>query len=115
MDKQNVITINLDCYRTKGSKVFTGRDRGISIRTKSKIDEYIKAGKTIEIIIPEMIMSINPSFLEEFLFDAVKLLGKEEFYNRVKFENKNKRYLFDTDLKEAVDRILRRSSALSKE
>ena len=72
-------TIDLELYRTPGSKVFTGRDRGIEVRTASKIDEVEKTLDKIDIIIPEDIRSINPSFLEEFLLNVVTKLKGNKF------------------------------------
>lgn len=110
----NSVTIDLENYRTKGSKVFTGRERGQNIRTESKIDELVNTKETINILIPVDIMSINPSFLEELLFNIVKKLGKEKFYKKVIFLSDSKRYNISEDLEEAVDRILRSNNALSK-
>lgn len=106
--------IDLEKYRTKGSKVFTGRERGIKIREESNIDNLIETSETVEISIPADIMSINPSFLEEFLINVVSKLGKEQFYNKVKFVTESKRYDITEDLEEAVDRILRNYNALTK-
>lgn len=103
--------INLETFRTKGSKVFTGRDRGQQDRLASKIDERITQYKLIEITIPEDIYSINPSYLEEFLVNVVQKLGKEEFLKRVKVVN-NGPYKIGRDLNEAIDRILRDQHAL---
>lgn len=106
--------IYLDEYRTPNSKVFTGRDRGIEVRKKSKIDEIEnKSDNQIVIVIPDTIRSINPSFLEEFLFNVVTKLKKEDFYKKITFKNKEWLYNFDVDLEDAVDSILRRDSALS--
>ena len=46
----NKIQIDLGTYRTIGSKVFTGRDRGIEVRDKSKInaDTFEATGKRIK-------------------------------------------------------------------
>ncbi len=111
----STITIDLENHRTKGSKVFTGRDRGIEVRTNSSIDKYIlEEGKKVDILIPIDIMSINPSFLEEFLTNVVSYLGQEDFYNFVKFKSDSKRYDISEDLEEAVDRILRKENALTK-
>lgn len=109
------IKIDLENYRTKGSKVFTGRERGRDIREKSEIDKYIKNSQNnIEISIPNNIMSVNPSFLEEFLHNVVIRLGKKQFYERVSFTSNSTRYNIDEDLEEAVDRILRINNALTK-
>lgn len=108
------IEILLENYKAQGSKVFTGRTKGQRIRTDSNIDNFIREGKNIKFIIPNDIMSINPSFLEELLFNIVKMLGKTAFFQRVYFENLNERYDFEPDLEEAVERILRQKNALSK-
>lgn len=111
------LTIDLNDYKVKGSKVFTGRDRGIEIREKTKIDSLFTNGldsDNLTIIIPPEIMSINPSFLEEFLFNIVNKLGKEKFYQKVKFSNNSECYDINEDLEEAVDRILRANNALTK-
>lgn len=105
-------TINLQDYRTPGSKVFTGRDRGVDVRESSKIDELAKEKEQITISIPEDIRSINPSFLEEFLFNVVTSLGESGFKNKFQFDNPG-RYKISDDLHEAVDRILREENALA--
>ena len=111
------LTIDLNNYKVKGSKVFTGRDRGIEIREETKIDSFFtneSDSDNLTIIIPTEVMSINPSFLEEFLFNIVNKLGKEKFYQKVKFCNESNRYDINEDLEEAIDRILRANNALTK-
>lgn len=110
----NTTNIDLETYRTKGSKVFTGRERGQKIREESKIDDLVNTNDLLTINIPSDIMSINPSFLEEFLFNTVTKLGKDNFYKKVKFVSESTRYDITEDLEEAVDRILRSNNALSK-
>ena len=107
-------TINLEEHRTKGSKVFTGRDRGITVREETDIDNLNNEYDSIIIQIPKDIMSINPSFLEEFLTNVVNNLGKEKFYNKFSFESESSRYNIEIDLEEAVERILRNENALTK-
>lgn len=109
----NQSVINLEDYRTVGSKVFTGRDRGSDVRKRSNID--VLAGSTNEVVIqvPADIRSINPSFLEEFLYNVVQTLGKESFYEHVKFKFLGTRYDIGKDVDEAVDRILRKKNALA--
>lgn len=108
------IVIDLEKYRTKGSKVFTGRERGQNIRFESNIDKLVEQYEIVEISIPENVMSVNPSFLEEFLYNVVKKFGNLEFYKKIKFISESKRYNIENDLNEAVERILRTSNALTK-
>lgn len=105
------IVIDLNKYKAEGSKVFTGRDRGQSVREKSKIDSLAEQSGNIQIIVPEDIYSINPSFLEEFLVNVVQSLGKVGFWKKFSLENKGE-YKVDKDLNEAIDRILRTNNAL---
>lgn len=104
-------TIDLQSFRTKGSKVFTGRDRGQQDRKASKIDDLAKNFDKIELVIPEDIYSINPSYLEEFLVNVVQKLGKADFFKKFTIVN-NGPYKIQKDLNEAIDRILREENAL---
>jgi len=105
------IMIDLGDFRTKGAKVFTGRNRGKQVRIKSQIEAVEKNSNKVTIKVPEDIYSINPSFLEEFLRPVVKKLGKHKFYEKFSFECEGP-YDINTDLEEAVDRILRENHAL---
>jgi hypothetical protein len=108
----NKIIINLENHRTQGSKVFTGRDRGLKVRKDSNINELEKKYEIIEVEIPDDIRSINPSFLEEFLNDVVLKLGKDSFNHKFKFKTSG-RYDMKPDLEEAIESILREQNALS--
>ena len=103
--------INLQDYRTPGSRVFTGRDRGMDVRKKSKIDQIEAQNAEVIIQIPDDIGSINPSFLEELLVNVVTKLQSDVFFKKFKFVN-NGRYKITNDLQEAVERILREETAL---
>lgn len=105
--------IDLQSYRTPGAKVFTTRPRGQAVREATKIDNIEPLYDKIVIHIPEDISSINPSFLEEFLENVVTKLRERGFYEKFKFDNPG-RYKIDTDLAEAIERILREESALAK-
>jgi hypothetical protein len=109
MSKQAII--DLQDFRTIGSRVFTGRDRGIEVRKASKIDTIESQCDKIIIIIPKDIGSINPSFLEEFLLHVVTKLKDEKFFGKFSFQNEG-RYKIEKDLREAVERILREETAL---
>lgn len=112
-NKENVI--NLESYRVKiegkVSKVFTGRDRGLSVRKESNIDSIEERFETIDIIIPDNVYSINPSFFEELFVNVVRKLGKENFLKKFKFKSEGN-YKYETPLMEAIDRILRNNNAL---
>ena len=104
--------IDLQEYRTPGAKVFTTRPRGIEVRDKTKINQIEPNFDKIIVKIPIDISSINPSFLEEFFEGVITKLGEEGFRNKFSFENEG-RYKIDSDLSEAIDRVLREESALA--
>ncbi|MFA7135423.1 MAG: DUF4325 domain-containing protein [Bacteroidales bacterium] len=108
-------TINLEDFRVRDgqrvSKVFTGRDRGKDVREKSKIDELESKFDSVNIVIPNNIYSINPSFFEEFLVNVVKKLGKEDFLKKFDFTSEGD-YQFSDPLNQAIDRILKNKTAL---
>ena len=108
----NTARILLEEHRTEGSKVFTGRDRGIEVRKNSNIDILESKNELIQIVVPNNIRSINPSFLEEFLFNVVVKLKEEKFYQKFKFVTSG-RYDIESDLQEAVESILREEHALA--
>jgi len=113
LSKEN--TINLEDFRVRDSqrvsKVFTGRDRGKFVREHSKIDEIEANYKEVNVVIPNDVYSINPSFFEEFLVNVVKKLGKEEFLKKFKFSSEGD-YECNSPLNQAIDRILKTQTAL---
>ena len=116
---EKIYNIELESYRAKDpktnrvSKVFTGRDKGKLVREQSKIDEVVDNYDKINIIIPQDIYSINPSFFEEFLVNVVTKLGKEDFLKKFHFESLGD-YEYELPLYQAVDRILKTQNALEK-
>lgn len=104
-------SINLELYRTKGAKIFTGRDRGREVRIACKIDSVAEQYDKIDIIIPSDLFSINPSFFEELFINVVKKYKEDKFYEKFNFINKGE-YPYEKPLKEAIKRILRENTAL---
>lgn len=113
ISKDNII--NLEDFRVKEgnriSKVFTGRDRGKYVRIHSHIDEIEEKYDTIQIVIPDNVYSINPSFLEEFLVNVVTKIGKDSFQNRFHFISEGD-YEYEVPLNQAIERILKNKTAL---
>jgi hypothetical protein len=104
--------IELQKFRAKGSKVFTGRDRGEQVRKLSEIDNVAEQNEHLTIVIPEGIYSVNPSFLEEFLVNVVLKYGKDNFNKKFNFISEGS-YNISKDLAEAIDRIIRTDNALA--
>ncbi len=106
-------TVDLNNYRTNVgpnlSRVFTGRDRGAYVREHSKIDELFPATESLQVVIPDDIFSITPSFLEELFNNIVLKYGKEDTLRKINFVGKYKiKGAFD----EAIDRILQQKHGL---
>ena len=110
---ENNLIIDLAEHRTDGALVFTGRDRGQEVREKSGLDSKEPQAEHITVRIPEDTFSINPSFLEEFFRNVVKRLGAAAFWQKFRFENRGE-YKVKDNLELAIERILRKSSALSR-
>lgn len=102
------------CTRIRGklAKVFTGRDRGETVRKQSKLDEIYHKDGEITIIIPQGTFSITPSFLEELFTNIVKENGIEKFRETVHIEPNG--YNIEVPLEEAIERIMQDKNALQK-
>jgi STAS-like domain of unknown function (DUF4325) len=111
MTKINNNIIDLSDFRAEKSKVFTGRPYGKEVRENSNIDNIEAESNEVIVIIPDNIYSIGPSFFEELFINSIKKLGKEKFLEKFKFTNKGK-YNFETPLNEAIERVLRKKTAL---
>ncbi|MEC7262671.1 MAG: DUF4325 domain-containing protein [Bacteroidota bacterium] len=111
MKLSNKNQIYLEDFRTPGSKVFTGRDRGKRVRIESNINEIEKNYDKVHVIIPDNVYSIIPSFFEELFLDVVIKLGKEKFHDKFEVLSEGA-YNPSRALNEAVERILRNNSAL---
>lgn len=113
----NKIVINLEDYRVVDkesgmkSRVFAGRPRGEAVRVASKIDELVESNDLVEVNVPDDIRALNPSFIEEFLYNIVKKYGPTGYKTKVSFYS-NSGFKFEAKLQEGVSRILRRMSGL---
>ncbi len=109
--------INLENYRVVDtennikSRVFAGRLRGKKVREDSKIDELVDVFDEVVVIVPDDIRALNPSFIEEFLFNVVKKYGPTGYRSKVSFFSEGG-FKFESKLQEGVSRIMRRMSGL---
>lgn len=98
----NIKIIELEEYKDKNSKVFSGKKRGIAVRKELKIDELDKSDYTIEVIVPKDTFSINASFFLGLFSKSIKFLGEESFRGK---------YIFDTteEIRKNIDEGIRRA------
>nr|DAY89475.1 MAG TPA: protein of unknown function DUF4325 [Caudoviricetes sp.] len=73
--------INLHKYRTNGSKIFSGRDRGCDARRALKLDELDETTDKIIVSIPKDTWAINSSFFGG-LFEASVIKLKENCFRQ---------------------------------
>jgi len=92
--------------------VYTGRPRGKAVREESHIDELLEQYGNLTIVIPPDVFSITPSFLEELFFNVVRKYGRSVFDEKIKIQNNG--YSIDSQLDEAIGRILSKKSSIEK-
>jgi len=74
------VTINLEKH---GGPIYSGRERGSSLREKLGLDELDKESAVIEIVVPEDTYTITSSFWLGLLSPSVKFFGtKEKFFDQ---------------------------------
>ena len=71
--------INLHNFRTDGSKIFSGRDRGCSARRVLQLDRLDKENEQIIVSVPKDTWAINSSFFGG-LFEASVITLKEKAF-----------------------------------
>lgn len=67
-------------------KVISGRDKGIELREKLKLDEKDKDKKQYNIIIGENVYSFNSSCFLGLFGKSIRELGEKNFREKYKFE-----------------------------
>lgn len=85
--------------------MYSGRDHGIEVRKKLKLDEKDKDEKTYKFYIPNDTLAINSSFFGGLFSDSVISLGKEEFKKKYKFTGDDGKTLKDTLLNDIEEGI----------
>jgi hypothetical protein len=78
--------IDLNDYRTRGVHVFSGRDRGITIRKKLDLSRIDLTPETVTIIVPKDVFSVNSSFFQGLFGDSVRALGEDRFKQKYDFD-----------------------------
>ena len=81
------------------------------MRVKSKIDALEPTADHIIVSIPADTITVNPSFLEEFLRFVVLKLGADGFRKKFRFEEKGD-FNIEENLQLAIEHILRNTNAL---
>ena len=115
MDKNNTFTIKLDKYLRNVGDILSGRDIGQDIRKKIDLENLEKQYDKIEIVLPEYVIGINPSFFLGFLGDSVRnCSSKENFLDKFQiiYDIDKNTYLIE-DIEDGIERALKEGGLLS--
>lgn len=113
MDKL-VIDLN-DYIYPKDTKFLSGRPNGEKVRRDSQIDDVEDKYKCIEIIIPNNIKAINPSYFLGFLGPSVrKCITEEDFNKKFKFKisSSDSQSFVESDINDGIQRALKESGLI---
>lgn len=77
--------LNLHNYRSNGSRIFSGRDKGCNARKELKLGVIDFTHEEIIILIPKDTWAINSSFFGGLFEASVISLGEENFRKKYKF------------------------------
>ena len=77
--------IKVQKYRQNGSKMFSGRDLGVTARQECNLAEKDKDDKVYTIVIPNDTYSFGGSFFGGMFSDSVIALGEKKFREKYLF------------------------------
>jgi len=81
------LKVNLKDFSKDQQKIFSGREYGIAVRDKVKLDEFDQSTELeIFFIIPEYVVSLNSSFFLGLFGRSIRNLGIGEFERRFEFD-----------------------------
>lgn len=103
-------TINLNDFRSEGTRVFSGRARGQAVLKSIDLLGLEKTKELITVIIPPDTIAFNPSFFLGLFGESVRRLGRAEFDRLYNF---NANPIFTPDIEEGKQRALLESNVLT--
>jgi hypothetical protein len=102
--------IDLNEFKSPESRVYSGQDRGQTVRRKLNIRKIEEEYETIEIKIPTNTISVNTSFFLGFLGESVRQLGARNFKIKYVFVCSD---IIMNDIEIGIERALKISSVFS--
>ncbi len=100
-----MVKINLSRFRGEGSKIFSGRDKGVKARKELNLNELDNSNEEISIIIPRDTWSINSSFFGGLFESSIIKLNENDFRRKYKFKLDDGSDLND-DLQRNIDECI---------
>ncbi len=96
-------TLDLGQYRSAGSRVFAGRDRGEYVRRAEKLDLLDSdSNEVIDVKVPLDTFSVNSSFFLGLFGDTIRQLGANEFRRRFNFVGRPISLIYEAGIREAL-------------
>jgi len=84
-------SINLSELTNDGEvRNLAGHERGLAARGKFRLDELDRLTDAVDVVVPEEIYAISPSFFQGMFSESVQALGSKELFFR--------HYRFDTSI-----------------
>lgn len=93
--------VDLSPYKREEERIFTNRDNGIRARKELKLEELEREEGCIEVLLPNELWSINPSFFGGMFESSIKEF-KQEFWKKYVFLYVNRDELSD-ELKDSIE------------
>ena len=94
--------ITLNDYRSRGGKVFAGRERGEKVRHAAQLGLLDEQDVCVTVFVPEDIFSVNSSFFLGMFGESVRRLGEEGFRAHYRFEGKDISDTVEDGIREAI-------------
>lgn len=93
--------VDLSPYKREEERIFTNRDNGIRARKELKLEELEQEEGCIEVLLPNELWSINPSFFGGMFESSIKQF-EHKFWEKYVFLYVNRNKLSD-ELKDSID------------
>jgi hypothetical protein len=103
------IIIDLDRYKSKTSRVYSGRDRGEAVRKELNLDFVDNSPDVIFIKVPLDTISINSSFFLGMFGESVRKLTEQGFRKKYVFQAKE---VINRNIDEGIVRALKEKSVI---
>lgn len=96
--------IDLEDYRSGGSRVYAGRDRGAFVRMEQRLAEREQDPTAeFEVRVPKDTFSVNASFFLGLFGDTIKEIGEDEFRRRFHFTGRPISRVYESAIREAIN------------
>ena len=102
------VTIDLRQYRSGGSRVFAGRQRGEEVRSKAGLGRLDLADVRVSVVIPDDTFSLTSFFFLGMFGPSIRALGRDGFRAKYCFSGPD----FGDLIQDGIDEALRTSSPL---